>query len=107
MVLPKFLPPALVLQSVSGPRTKPLPPTQMSSHSGNATVAESIKSGELVPLRQDFQPPPIPVSLVYSPYRFMPVKLRAFLDFALPRLRARLGDLPKSIVPRKRISRRM
>jgi DNA-binding transcriptional LysR family regulator len=79
----------------------------MSSHSGNATVAESIKSGEFVPLLQDFQPPPIPVSLVYSPHRFMPVKLRAFLDFALPRLRARLGDLPKSIVPRKRISRRV
>ena len=69
-------------------------------------VAEWIKSGELVPLLQDFQPPPVPVSLVYSPHRFMPVKLRAFLDFMLPRLRARLGDLPKSIVPRKRISGR-
>jgi DNA-binding transcriptional LysR family regulator len=66
-------------------------------------VAESIKSGELVPLLQDFQPPPLPVSLVYSPHRFMPVKLRAFLDFALPRLRSRLGDLPKSIAPQKRI----
>src|SRR5262249_4040117 len=32
-------------------------------------VAESIKSGELVPLLQDFQPPPIPVSFVYSPHR--------------------------------------
>jgi DNA-binding transcriptional LysR family regulator len=70
-------------------------------------VAESIKSGELVPLLQDFQPPPLPVSFVYSPGRFMPVKLRAFLDFALPRLKARLGDLPKSIAPRARISRRV
>ena len=69
-------------------------------------VAESIKSGELVPLLQDFQPPPLPVSFVYSPSRFMPVKLRAFLDFALPRLKARLGDLPKSIAPRARNSRR-
>jgi hypothetical protein len=30
-------------------------------------------------------PPP---SLVYSSSRFMPIKLRAFLDFALPRLAA-------------------
>jgi DNA-binding transcriptional LysR family regulator len=64
-------------------------------------VAESIKSGELIPLLQDFQPPPQPVSFVYSPNRFMPVKLRAFLDFALPRLRARLGDLPKDTALRR------
>ena len=57
-------------------------------------VAESIKSGELVPLLRSFQPPPLPVSLVYSPNRFMPAKLRAFLDFALPRLKARLSDPP-------------
>ena len=68
-------------------------------------VVESIKSGELIPLLQDFQPPPIPISFVYSPHRFMPVKLRAFLDFALPRLKARLGDLPKGVAPRQRISR--
>ena len=68
-------------------------------------IAESIKSGELVPLLQDFQPPPQPVSFVYSPNRFMPVKLRAFLDFTLPRLKARLGDLPESVAPRGRTSR--
>jgi DNA-binding transcriptional LysR family regulator len=66
-------------------------------------VAESIKSGELTPLLQDFQPLPLPASFVYSPNRFMPVKLRAFLDFALPRLRARLGDLPKGVAPRGRV----
>jgi DNA-binding transcriptional LysR family regulator len=63
-------------------------------------VAESIKSGELKPLLQDFQPPPLALSFVYSPSRFMPGKLRAFLDFAVPRLRERLGDLPKSLAPR-------
>lgn len=66
-------------------------------------VAESIKAGELVPLLQDFQPPALPVSFVYSPNRFMPAKLRAFLDFALPRLKARLADLPKSAVARRLI----
>ncbi len=65
-------------------------------------VAEAIKSGELTPLLQDFQPPSQPVSFVYSPNRFMPIKLRAFLDFALPRLRARLGDPPKGGAPRGR-----
>jgi len=55
-------------------------------------VAGSIKSGELTPLLQEFQPPPLPVSFVYSPNRFLPAKLRAFLDFTLPRLRARLHD---------------
>jgi DNA-binding transcriptional LysR family regulator len=54
-------------------------------------VARSIKAGELKPLLQEFQPPPQPLSFVYPPDRFMPVKLRAFLDFALPRLKARLG----------------
>ena len=68
-------------------------------------IAESIQFGELVPLLQDFQPPPQPVSFVYSPNRFMPVKLRAFLDFTLPRLRARLGDLPQNVTPRRRTSR--
>jgi len=39
---------------------------------------------------------------VYPPNRFMPAKLRAFLDCALPRLKARIGDLPKGVVPRGR-----
>jgi DNA-binding transcriptional LysR family regulator len=69
-------------------------------------VAESIKSGELVPLLRDFQPPPMPISFVYSAHRFMPAKLRAFLDFVPPRLKARLGDLPKGVVPGQGISRR-
>jgi DNA-binding transcriptional LysR family regulator len=63
-------------------------------------VAEPIKSGELVSLLQDFQPPPQPVSFVYSPNRFMPAKLRAFLDFMAPRLKARLADLPKGVAQR-------
>ena len=64
-------------------------------------VADAVKSGELVPLLQDFMPLPRPVSFVYSPNRFMPVKLRAFLDFALPRLKAGL-HLPKGVAPRGR-----
>jgi Transcriptional regulator len=68
-------------------------------------LAGSVKSGELALLLQDFEPPPLPVSLVYPPNRFMPVKLRAFLDFAVPRLRARIGDLPKRAAPQGRTGR--
>jgi DNA-binding transcriptional LysR family regulator len=43
-----------------------------------------------------FEPAPFPVSLVYSKQRRLPLKLRAFLDFAAPRLRTRLSvDEPK------------
>ncbi len=65
-------------------------------------VAESVVSRELIPLLQDFQPAPQPVSFVYSPNRYMPAKLRAFLDFAVPRLRESLADIPKGLAPRKR-----
>ncbi|MDE5454309.1 LysR family transcriptional regulator [Bradyrhizobium sp. CSA112] len=68
-------------------------------------VAGPVKSGELALLLQDFESPPTPVSLVYPPNRFMPVKLRAFLDFAVPRLKARIGDLPKRATPRGRTGR--
>jgi DNA-binding transcriptional LysR family regulator len=67
-------------------------------------LAESIRSRQLIALLEDFQPPPQPVSLVYAPNRFMPAKLRAFLDFAAPRLRARLADLPKGVA-RNRVAR--
>lgn len=60
-------------------------------------VAELVKSGELTLLLQEFQPSPRPVSFVYPSNRFMPAKLRAFLDFALPKLRARLADVSKTL----------
>jgi DNA-binding transcriptional LysR family regulator len=41
----------------------------------------------LVTVLDDFQPPPLPVSLVYAANRFLPIKIRAFLDFAVPRLK--------------------
>jgi DNA-binding transcriptional LysR family regulator len=62
-------------------------------------LADSLNSRQLIPLLQDFQPPPQPVNFVYSPNRFMPAKLRAFLDFAVPRLRERLA-VPKGVAPR-------
>ena len=68
-------------------------------------IAELVRSGGLVPVLQDFQPPPSPVNFVYSPNRFMPVKLRAFLDLAVPRFKALLGSMPKQLSSRDRRDR--
>jgi DNA-binding transcriptional LysR family regulator len=58
----------------------------------NYSVAESIKDGSVVTVLDEFHPAPTPVSLVYASNRFMPIKLRAFLDFAAPLLKERLAD---------------
>jgi DNA-binding transcriptional LysR family regulator len=53
-------------------------------------VAQALAGGHLRLLMRDFEPEPFPVHLVYSGRRHSPIKLRAFLDFALPRLKAKL-----------------
>ena len=53
-------------------------------------VADALRSGELAVVLEGFEPEPVPVSLVHAGGRLLPLKLRAFLDFATPRLRARL-----------------
>lgn len=54
-------------------------------------VTDLIKSRALVSLLDAYEPPSIPVSLIYPSQRQEPLKLRAFLDFAVPRLRKSLG----------------
>ncbi|TAV72970.1 LysR family transcriptional regulator [Rhizobium leguminosarum] len=53
-------------------------------------AARAEMAGLLVPLLQDFEPPPAPVHLVYPAQGLVALKLRALLDFATPRLRATL-----------------
>lgn len=53
-------------------------------------VADAVKSGKLKVVLRKFETPPLPVSLVYVRERRTSGKLRAFLDFAAPLLRARL-----------------
>jgi len=53
-------------------------------------AADAITSGKLAVILHDFEPAPWPVSLVYPGQGLLPLKLRAFLDFAAPRLKARL-----------------
>jgi DNA-binding transcriptional LysR family regulator len=54
-------------------------------------VDHLLKAGTLVRLLPAYEPAPMPLSLVYPGQRLMPLKLRAFIDFATPRLRERFG----------------
>lgn len=56
-------------------------------------VAGHLRAGRLVPVLQEFTLPPQPVHLVYPEARLMAPKLRAFVDFAAPRLKSALEDL--------------
>jgi DNA-binding transcriptional LysR family regulator len=54
-------------------------------------VAAAVAAGTLVTVLDDYRPAPTPVSLVHAAGHRTPAKLRAFLDFAAPQLRARLA----------------
>jgi len=53
-------------------------------------VNAHVRAGRLQVVLQDFEPAPRPVHLVYAPQGRLPLKLRAFVDFAVPRLRDQL-----------------
>jgi len=53
-------------------------------------VRAALETGTLEAVLDDFQPAAIPINLVYTAGRSLPIKLRAFLDFAAPRLKKRL-----------------
>jgi len=53
-------------------------------------VESALRAHLLELLLQPFEPAPLPVSFLYSGQGRLPLKLRALLDFAAPRLRARL-----------------
>ncbi|MBZ9978694.1 LysR substrate-binding domain-containing protein [Mesorhizobium sp. BR-1-1-10] len=55
-------------------------------------IVAAARSGTLRPVLRDFEPEPWPVNLVHAGQGRLPVKLRAFLDFAAPRLRERLAQ---------------
>jgi DNA-binding transcriptional LysR family regulator len=55
-------------------------------------VASALQAGSLALALREFEPPPWPVSLVYPGQELLPLKLRAFLDFAAPRLKERLAQ---------------
>lgn len=54
-------------------------------------IASPLADGKLAVVLESFEPAPNPISLVYSGSGLLPLKLRAFLDFATPRLKAKLS----------------
>ncbi len=58
----------------------------------SVNVAEAVRAGELTVLLEAFEPPPKPVNILYLGGGLQPLKVRAFLDFAAPQLKARLAS---------------
>lgn len=61
-------------------------------------VQPAFEAGKLVRVLRAYEPPPLPVNLLYAGRGLLPQKLRAFMDFVTPRLRARLqagGSRPR------------
>jgi DNA-binding transcriptional LysR family regulator len=54
-------------------------------------VASNFQDGTLVSVLPDFKRETLPLSLVRGAGEYLPLKLRAFLDFVTPRLKARLA----------------
>ncbi|MBX9777167.1 MAG: LysR family transcriptional regulator [Xanthobacteraceae bacterium] len=54
-------------------------------------VAGALRSGTLALVLEAFEPAPWPVSLVHAGQGLLPLKLRAFIDFAGPLLKAQLA----------------
>jgi DNA-binding transcriptional LysR family regulator len=48
------------------------------------------RAGDLRIVLDEFEEEPLPVSVVYAPRKIMPLKLRTFLNWISPRLKARL-----------------
>lgn len=53
-------------------------------------IAAARSAGHLMTVLQTYEPPSVPISLVFDGQGALPLKLRAFLDFAGPRIRERM-----------------
>jgi DNA-binding transcriptional LysR family regulator len=62
-------------------------------------VAGALRARTLTLVLRKFERPPVPVSLVHAGQGLLPLKLRAFLDFAAPRLKARLAQAEADPMP--------
>jgi DNA-binding transcriptional LysR family regulator len=60
-------------------------------------IESALRAGTLRLLLESFEPRPLPVSFLYSNQGRLPLKLRALLDFAAPRLRTRLQQAQATI----------
>ncbi|MBO6783405.1 MAG: LysR family transcriptional regulator [Alphaproteobacteria bacterium] len=62
-------------------------------------VSDALAAGRLVPVLDEFAPEPVPVQFVYPQGRFLAPKVRAFLDFAVPRLERELSARHSVVTP--------
>lgn len=74
-------------------------------------VSDALREGRLVRVLADDEPQAVPASLIYSGQGRLPMKTRAFIDFAVGRLRDRLSSLDAmrstdSFVPTSPVQRR-
>jgi len=51
-------------------------------------VQAAVRAGKLKPVLRKFETDPLPISILYPHARLMSARVRAFIDFAVPRLRA-------------------
>ena len=56
-------------------------------------VADAVRDGLLKTILEGFELPPAPVHLIHAARGQLPLKMRLFLDLAVPRLRKILGDV--------------
>ena len=56
-------------------------------------IDQASRAGLLDRVLRDFEPAPLPISLVYAGHTRLPLKLRAFLDFAARRMRERVESV--------------
>jgi DNA-binding transcriptional LysR family regulator len=61
-------------------------------------IAAPLAERKLAIMLERFEPAPVPVSLVHTGHGLLPLKLRAFLDFATPRLKAALAKSDQLVV---------
>ena len=74
--------------AVAGPRADAaalLPDLQ-----GDRGEAKAIEAKQVSLLLRAFEPEPLPVSLVHPSGRLVPKKVKAFLDFVVPRMKQKL-----------------
>jgi DNA-binding transcriptional LysR family regulator len=52
----------------------------------------AMRVGQLEIILEEYEPTPWPVNILYTSRRLVPLKLRTFIDWTVPRLKSRLGQ---------------
>jgi DNA-binding transcriptional LysR family regulator len=55
-------------------------------------IANALRTGALMIALEEFEEAPWPINFIHTGQRLLPLKLRALLDFAAPRLKSRLSE---------------